>query len=403
MSMSQEEILRHQYSMTMAIGCISLKRKISRLMKRKKRIYYNNLLTVFLKSKLSSKDEERLANLVHGAIVGYIDGNISILQIMVDETNFSTLQHYSDILMETEPVFYAAASIPIMTSEEKTKKEDLLWNGDKDIGNEESPNGADWWAEAIGAYTAWKYSDLVQPVTVGIIDNGFELNHRDLCDRNGNSIITMLNENSVDKKADSPEHGTHVTGIIAAQNNTFGIRGIADRATILVADKYPIKGQEKTEEESNSSPEFVYEHMKEMIEMAKSENSALVINNSWGLSKKIIDILEELGYKIKNQDQRTVYQNLEISSAKYAIEVVECLRLNYGDRFIIVQSAGNGIDELGVGYNARNNGWFSGITEATYKEEMQELRKNDPKMAEAFLSYEDIKAHIMIVGAVENA
>lgn len=53
-----------------------------------KRIYYNNLLTVFLKSKLSSKDEERLANLVHGAIVGYIDGNISILQIMVDETKF---------------------------------------------------------------------------------------------------------------------------------------------------------------------------------------------------------------------------------------------------------------------------------------------------------------------------
>ena len=100
-----------------------------------KRIYYNNLLTVFLKSKLSSKDEERLANLVHGAIVGYIDGNISILQIMVDETNFSTLQHYSDILMETEPVFYAAASIPIMTSEEKTKKEDLLWNGDKFVSS----------------------------------------------------------------------------------------------------------------------------------------------------------------------------------------------------------------------------------------------------------------------------
>lgn len=402
-SMSREEILSATTQYDNGDWLYQPKKENIAFDEEEKRIYYNNLLTVFLKSKLSSKDEERLANLVHGAIVGYIDGNISILQIMVDETNFSTLQHYSDILMETEPVFYAAASIPIMTSEEKTKKEDLLWNGDKDIGNEESPNGADWWAEAIGAYTAWKYSDLVQPVTVGIIDNGFELNHRDLCDRNGNSIITMLNENSVDKKADSPEHGTHVTGIIAAQNNTFGIRGIADRATILVADKYPIKGQEKTEEESNSSPEFVYEHMKEMIEMAKSENSALVINNSWGLSKKIIDILEELGYKIKNQDQRTVYQNLEISSAKYAIEVVECLRLNYGDRFIIVQSAGNGIDELGVGYNARNNGWFSGITEATYKEEMQELRKNDPKMAEAFLSYEDIKAHIMIVGAVENA
>ena len=32
--------------------------------------------------------------------------------------------------------------------------------------------------------------------------------------------------------------------------------------------------------------------MKEMIEMAKSENSALVINNSWGLSKKIIDTIK---------------------------------------------------------------------------------------------------------------
>ena len=408
-SMSREEILSATTQYDNGDWLYQPKKKNIAFDEEEKRIYYNNLLTVFLKSKLSSKDEERLANLVHGAIVGYIDGNISILQIMVDETNFSTLQHYSDILMETEPVFYAAASIPIMTSEEKTKKEDLLWNGDKDIGNEESPNGVDWWAEAIGAYTAWKYSDLVQPVTVGIIDNRFELNHKDLCDESGNSIITMLNKNSVDKKAKSPEHGTHVTGIIAAQNNTFGIRGIADRATILAADKYPIKGQEETEEESaeeesNSSPEFVYEHMKRMILMAKSENSAIVINNSWSIdARKIKDVLEELGYKIKNQDQRTAHQNWEIDSAKYAIEVVECLRLNYGDRFIIVQSAGNGIDELGVGYNARKNGWFSGITEATYKEKMQELRKNDPKMAEAFLSYEDIKAHIMIVGAVENA
>lgn len=44
------------------------------------------------------------------------------------------------------------------------------------------------------------------------------------------------------------------------------------------------------------------------------------------------------------------------------------------------------------GYDASHNGWFSGITEELCR---QSITSNT--------SYEDIKAHIMIVGAAENA
>ena len=75
-SMSQEEILSATIQYDNGDWLYQPKEENIAFDEEEKRIYYNNLLTVFLKSKLSSKDEERLANLVHGAIVGYIDGNI---------------------------------------------------------------------------------------------------------------------------------------------------------------------------------------------------------------------------------------------------------------------------------------------------------------------------------------
>ena len=58
-----------------------------------------------------------------------------------------------------------------------------------DRGHESQPAGTDWWAEAIGAYTAWNYEQWFQDVSVGIIDSGFYLYHEDL---GGNTEIMML-------------------------------------------------------------------------------------------------------------------------------------------------------------------------------------------------------------------
>ena len=93
--------------------------------------------------------------------------------------------------------------------------------------DESSPSGKNRWAEAVGAYTAWYYSDRSSNYKVGIIDNGFYFSHEDL-----KGYIF----GSEDQFCGMDKHGTHVAGIIGATDNEIGIRGIADGADLVVAD-----------------------------------------------------------------------------------------------------------------------------------------------------------------------
>ena len=67
------------------------------------------------------------------------------------------------------------------------------------------------------------------------------------------------------------DHGTHVAGIIGANNNTVGIRGIADSAELICVDWSP-------------TDSINYLSTGEYIEIIKQlvENDTKVINNSWG-------------------------------------------------------------------------------------------------------------------------
>lgn len=61
------------------------------------------------------------------------------------------------------------------------------------------------------------------------MDSGFEVSHMDL-QRNGHSVLTVLNDNSAD------DHGTHVAGLIAAQDNNLGSRGVVPSADVVCID-----------------------------------------------------------------------------------------------------------------------------------------------------------------------
>lgn len=109
-----------------------------------------------------------------------------------------------EILNKSEDVILAGYEFPNAFSLTDTNTEP--WNfdpnkPDKNI-NSDTPNGNDWWAEAIGAYKAWEYSDLIEDYcNVGIIDSGFNLNHEDL---SGNLKIEEGITNT------PHHHGTHV-------------------------------------------------------------------------------------------------------------------------------------------------------------------------------------------------
>ena len=66
--------------------------------------------------------------------------------------------------------------------------------------------------------------------TAWIVDSGIDFDHPDLTVDQTRSRSFLPGITSAD---DSNGHGTHVAGIIAAKNNTFGILGIASGATLV--------------------------------------------------------------------------------------------------------------------------------------------------------------------------
>jgi len=66
--------------------------------------------------------------------------------------------------------------------------------------------------------------------TAWIVDSGVDLDHSDLTVDQTRSHSFLPGVTSAD---DSNGHGTHVAGIIAAKNNSFGVLGVASGATIV--------------------------------------------------------------------------------------------------------------------------------------------------------------------------
>ena len=231
--------------------------------------YYNNIVTAFTYTDLSESEMNNLADSINATVVGDISGNINYLQFLVEESDLETIKSFANKLMESDNVMYASYDFPMEMSETSTDQNPWSKDGKmiSDKGNENAPNGNDWWAEAIGAYSAWNYTDYAQPIKVGIIDSGFDLNHEDL---KGN--IHMLEPDYKDNSTDN--HGTHVAGIIGAKNNNVGIRGIADTAELVCVDWTPnTDDKTKSDFKAFSTPEYL-KAMELMI-----NNKVHVINN----------------------------------------------------------------------------------------------------------------------------
>jgi len=88
-----------------------------------------------------------------------------------------------------------------------------------------------WSYKKLGITKMWKFTKG-KNVKIAILDSGIDLNHPDL---KGANIIKTINFIDPNKPAfDETGHGTFIAGIIAAQNNNFGIVGIAPDAEIFI-------------------------------------------------------------------------------------------------------------------------------------------------------------------------
>lgn len=356
-------------------------------------LYYNNLLLVFTTQDLTAGEMDVLSQGVGGQTMGVISGGIHAFQIMVQESTLTELQTLAEALMGNDQVLYACGEYPVQIM--GTKADKNPWDpwepgGAEDRGNEESPAGLDWWAEAIGAYTAWEYAHLCQDVRIGIADDGFFSEHEDL---RGQIIFVSNNENNT-----AANHGTMVAGIIGAVNNDIGIRGVADTAALYCADLWPM--------DSPDSYHTLAEYLAVINYMAQS--GVKVVNNSWGclLPSKTSYLISKYGDAEHPHEEEEYSQWLDqrmnqdlIPTARFCIIMISQLISSGYEDMIHIQAAGNGFDSGGGGADARYLGFFASVTEEVYNNLDASLLG---KLSDSGITYEAIDERILIVGAVHN-
>ena len=350
--------------------------------------YYDRMVTAFLCREPSEDELQALVDSVNGTLTGQIRGAVDYVQIELPESGFDKIQQAAEMLMENELVRYADCDYPVDICENVDETDTNPWSKKQNSKgckyDEGKPGGNNWWAECIGAYTAWGLkSSVTDHVKVGIIDSGFNFRHEDLQGQTSTILKTSSGEDrdvvnwnhvlSVKNEWYSTygDHGTHVTGIIGAVNNNIGIRGVADDAQLLVASWRLENGVNN----ALSSGEYV------AMEEEMIARGAKVVNNSWGFLVPSDADLNEL----RTESEQTAKLTANM--------IIGMLEKGY-TQFLFVQSAGNGVNNEGeIGVDSCYNGYFASMCLLEDSDFWNEHG--------AGYTYEDIRDHIMIVGSMK--
>lgn len=305
--------------------------------------YAGNIVVVYFSPSATEEDKQNVVSRLNGEIVGRLD-TLNQLQIKIESKGYDELKA---LCSEIE----AMNNVDIASIDTVSAQGDIEYypsdgyTDDWDINN---PGGQNWGQEAIKAPEMWYYREYMHPISVGVIDSGFDVIHEDLLGH------ISISEVSKDPSL-CPDHGTSTSGIIGAgMDNGIGITGMAPNAVIT--------GYSLGKDTDISSTEI----FEDVIHAVKDGNK--VVNISMGCSKRLENCNLTWDY---NYDGKT------------ASKVISDL-LDEGYDFIIVQSAGNGAYD-GFGVDSVYNGQFCSITRENCFTERH--------------SYEEIMDHVIVVAA----
>lgn len=193
-----------------------------------------NVVNIAMKDK-TKKFEDFILDLKkafpsNGFKVVYYDNETSRLQFQFPDSLQSTIKQ--DIRSKMK-------NYSLLIWDEQLFRSSRVFN-DPILGNKIQS----WHLNAVGANKAWDITTGNKNVIVAIIDDGFDLNHKDL----QNNIIKPYNvltkSNRVYGRVKTQEHGTHVSGLaIGKADNNFGIVGIAPGCSFMpiqISDGSPL-------------------------------------------------------------------------------------------------------------------------------------------------------------------
>ena len=241
--------------------------------------------------------------------------------------------------------------------------------------NESIPGGYNWHAEAVQAYSAWKYDSFFDTSKVGIIDGPIMTDHEDL----GSTIkFTGSHEadnvlSSIPKTLASQFHGTHVAGIIGATpNNGIGISGILWDVDIYAAN-FRV---------ASNAMSYVVDAVS-----AQVTAGAKAVNLSLGLSQSPTDTYNPY---------ENPYTTAELDSTASQCAVGMYSLLQSGYEFVVVQSAGNGVIDTRLGVNVYRS------ADATQNGLYCSVRNNTKYGSLSISNVREVYNRIIVVGAASN-
>lgn len=301
--------------------------------------YVKNTLAVFLDGDMTFKEKAKVLSSCGGVVIGWCTP-IELYVIKTLNMSHGQAVAASEKLDAIDGVAYAMPLYLSKVAEQTTPDDPFDYEIENDgyfvenpvVWNELNPSGRNWWLEAVGARQAWDYEAYYQPVSLGVLDSGFDLEHPEL-----EGKISFPNEKRANKNRPS-DHGCHVAGIIAAErDNSTGIAGLCDHADLICVDWNP----------DPYSLQFwftdiaIYYGFAELV-----QSGAKVINMSLGISASL-------------SAGRAGFFDRAVKPIAMSLSMASLLDKGYD--FVVVQSAGNG-NKYGEPIDSSNNGHFTSVT-----------------------------------------
>ena len=303
----------------------------------------NQLLISLIDGKDTYAEAERLARLVDGEIVGQIP-LMSAYQFLLKTKTLAELETVIETLE-------ADASVENVIKNIMTIGEAVDWSRDLDLTNQRLNNrveqGANHYVDHVHPTNSGKTSPIF--TTVGVVESDVDFTQADFDGyaasglSRSNNIGLYAKQGSVRtckpvllffEKCTRTDHGTVVTGVIAAELGDGGMAGLLQ----AVSDSH---GGFNVLVESDA---WVHGQFDATSRMAK--NNVQVINWSFGIHKK--GAVTSTGRDVKNNLRSAKDFNSYRNAATKLIRQIEI----HHPKTIIVTSAGNGDTDAGD-YNLR--------------------------------------------------
>ena len=342
--------------------------------------YVNNEVLVYLNSEADKPKLEKFLSNVGGKIVGELPKVAEYQVLLNKELSCEDMNSFVENLESQKFVLSADFNYAFKLNSQNIPN-------DKEWKNEwsDTPVGKTWAMDAINARQAWDHVDEMQDVNVGIIDSGFDLNHKDLhFEETPYGMYAYLNriENDKSKDENDPDklvwsnHGTHVAGTIGASfNNKIGVAGVAPKAKLYGVSMHGL--QTGT---GFSSAQCINVAIYYLI----ADKNCKVVNVSMGLNLEQFCANRHIQGKVENPYALQTCKNYSESQEK----ILQVL-IDRKYPFVICTSSGNENDEQGCCYYKKDSydpqsefAYYSYHDYNRYEYDREQAEKNDNQIVD---------------------